>query len=41
MAEPFDAATFFFLSFSSLPPSRPLGYFPVACNFSLFIFIGI
>lgn len=31
----------FLFSFLGLPPSRPVGYFPVACNFPLFIFIGI
>lgn len=32
-------SSFFF--FFDLPPSRTVGYFPVACNFPLFIFIGI
>lgn len=31
----------FFFFFFGLPSSRPVGYFPVACNFPLFIFIGI
>lgn len=31
----------FFFFFFSASSSRPVGYFPVACNFPLFIFIGI